>query len=253
MGRLTSRLGSSMSELRRRSRRDGSEALIRGADQVRAAAWARPAGRDSQAPHRDGQLRASTARLAAGPGPLERSEGDAPAFRVAPVVRLLPCDLLRHDPPRAEAAAPLRHRAAQEPRAVRAGRARARKDGLWDWNIETERRLSSPRGGSRMLGYEDDEIEHHFREFENRLHPDDRDRVMEDDRRLSRGPAAELLGGVPDADQGRPLPLDPRPGGRATGLLGQAVPDGRLAYRHHRAEGDRDPARRPERAPGTWP
>jgi PAS domain S-box-containing protein len=54
---------------------------------------------------------------------------------------------------------------------------RGSKDGLWDWDIESGVVYFSPRWKS-MLGYEEDEVEHHFREFESRLHADDHDRVL---------------------------------------------------------------------------
>ena len=44
---------------------------------------------------------------------------------------------------------------------------------------------------------------------------------LEDGRGLPRRPPAELLGGVPDAGQGRPLSLDPGPGRRLEGSSGR--------------------------------
>jgi len=49
--------------------------------------------------------------------------------------------------------------------------------GLWDWNIPDDRLYLSPEWKSQ-LGYQDDEIDHHYREWESRLHPDDRERVV---------------------------------------------------------------------------
>jgi PAS domain S-box-containing protein len=49
--------------------------------------------------------------------------------------------------------------------------------GLWDWNIPDDRLYLSPEWKSQ-LGYRDDEIAHHYREWESRLHPDDRERVV---------------------------------------------------------------------------
>ena len=54
---------------------------------------------------------------------------------------------------------------------------RGSNDGLWDWDIESDTVFFSPRWKSQ-LGYEDHEISHHFSEFESRLHPEDRERVM---------------------------------------------------------------------------
>jgi len=54
---------------------------------------------------------------------------------------------------------------------------RGSNDGLWDWDLETNAAFFSPRWKSQ-LGYEDHEIPHHLTEFESRLHPDDRERVL---------------------------------------------------------------------------
>jgi two-component system sensor histidine kinase UhpB len=49
--------------------------------------------------------------------------------------------------------------------------------GLWDWNIADDRLYLSPEWKSQ-LGYRDDEVANHYREWESRLHPDDRERVL---------------------------------------------------------------------------
>ncbi|MDB5388948.1 MAG: sensor signal transduction histidine kinase [Planctomycetaceae bacterium] len=49
--------------------------------------------------------------------------------------------------------------------------------GPWDWNLVTDKVHFAPEW-KRQLGYADDEIEGHFLEFVNRLHPDDHDRIM---------------------------------------------------------------------------
>ena len=46
------------------------------------------------------------------------------------------------------------------------------QEGVWDWNLETGAVVYSPRW-KQMLGYEEDEIEPHVREWERLLHPDD--------------------------------------------------------------------------------
>jgi PAS domain S-box-containing protein len=48
------------------------------------------------------------------------------------------------------------------------------REGVWDWNLETNAVVYSPRW-KQMLGYSDDEIEPHVRAWERLLHPDDRE------------------------------------------------------------------------------
>ena len=48
--------------------------------------------------------------------------------------------------------------------------------GVWDWNAETDRIFYSPRW-KEMLGYADDEIGDTLDEWEQRLHPEDREAV----------------------------------------------------------------------------
>jgi len=53
------------------------------------------------------------------------------------------------------------------------------KDGLWDWDIETDRVFYSPEW-KKMLGYGSTEISDQRHEWEDRLHPDDLEQVVED-------------------------------------------------------------------------
>jgi PAS domain S-box-containing protein len=46
------------------------------------------------------------------------------------------------------------------------------QEGVWDWNLETGAVVYSPRW-KQMLGYDEEEIEPHVREWERLLHPDD--------------------------------------------------------------------------------
>lgn len=54
---------------------------------------------------------------------------------------------------------------------------RATRDGIWDWNLETDGAFYSPRWKA-MLGYEESEIEPHVVAWKRLLHPDDLPRVL---------------------------------------------------------------------------
>ncbi len=53
---------------------------------------------------------------------------------------------------------------------------RGNNDGIWDWNLKTNTVFFSVRW-KEMLGYQEDEISHHFDEMIKRVHPDDLNRV----------------------------------------------------------------------------
>jgi len=54
---------------------------------------------------------------------------------------------------------------------------RGSQDGLWDWDLRTGDVYYSPRWKS-FRGYEDQEVAHRIEEWEKRLHPDERERVL---------------------------------------------------------------------------
>ncbi len=56
---------------------------------------------------------------------------------------------------------------------------RGTDEGLWDWNVVTGEVYYSPRFKD-LLGYQEQEMENQFREFEVRLHAEDHDRVMQE-------------------------------------------------------------------------
>jgi PAS domain S-box-containing protein len=60
------------------------------------------------------------------------------------------------------------------------------QEGVWDWNLETNAVVYSPRW-KQMLGYADDEIEPHVSAWERVLHPDDKALASELTERARRG------------------------------------------------------------------
>lgn len=67
---------------------------------------------------------------------------------------------------------------------------RASNTGLWDWNVNTDRVYYSPEW-KRQLGYAEDEIGDTVEEWTSRLHPDDRDRIVTEQRFLPARGAAQ--------------------------------------------------------------
>jgi PAS domain S-box-containing protein len=60
------------------------------------------------------------------------------------------------------------------------------REGVWDWNIETNAVVYSPRW-KQMLGYAEDEIEPHISAWERLVHPDDRPRADDANESVARG------------------------------------------------------------------
>ncbi|ADW16934.1 PAS/PAC sensor signal transduction histidine kinase [Desulfobulbus propionicus DSM 2032] len=54
----------------------------------------------------------------------------------------------------------------------------AAQEGVWDWNLETDEVWYSPRY-KEMLGYAEEEIEHHLSSWLRLLHPDDREPCLQ--------------------------------------------------------------------------
>src|SRR5262249_16593276 len=50
-------------------------------------------------------------------------------------------------------------------------------DGMWEWNLNTGAAYFSPRWKS-MLGYVDADIGNHIAEWQDRIHPQDRERAL---------------------------------------------------------------------------
>jgi PAS domain S-box-containing protein len=63
-------------------------------------------------------------------------------------------------------------------------------DGVWDYDEDTRRTYFSPRW-KQMLGFADDEIGHSLREWSDRVHPDDKERVQAEIVRYRSGAIAD--------------------------------------------------------------
>ncbi|MCH7882656.1 MAG: PAS domain-containing protein, partial [Proteobacteria bacterium] len=53
------------------------------------------------------------------------------------------------------------------------------RDGVWDWNVK-DNEVYFSKCWKNMLGFDEDEISSDLNEWEKRIHPDDKDRVMAD-------------------------------------------------------------------------
>jgi PAS domain S-box-containing protein len=60
------------------------------------------------------------------------------------------------------------------------------QEGVWDWDLETNAVVYSPRW-KQMLGYAEDEIEPHISAWERLVHPDDRSRADDANESVARG------------------------------------------------------------------
>ncbi len=78
----------------------------------------------------------------------------------------------------------------------------ATSDGLWDWNVETGKMYYSP-AYSRILGYEPGELQDDIQTWKELMHPDDRDRAIQSERRLHRKSHSEIRSRIPHEGQGR--------------------------------------------------
>lgn len=59
-------------------------------------------------------------------------------------------------------------------------------DGIWDWNLKTDDLYISPKW-KEQLGYKDKELKNEFKTFENLLHPEDKERVLDFANRYLKG------------------------------------------------------------------
>lgn len=65
-------------------------------------------------------------------------------------------------------------------------------DGVWDWNAQTNKVFFSGRWKS-MLGFEDSEISDSLEEWSDRIHPDDKEKCMDDVGRYLKGETQSYL------------------------------------------------------------
>jgi PAS domain S-box-containing protein len=111
------------------------------------------------------------------------------------------------------------------------------QEGVWDWNLETDAVVYSPRW-KQMLGYEEDEIEPNVREWERLLHPDDMPAARQLNESVQRGaPTYEGEFRLRHKDGryihvlSRGFPVRREPGGPVVRIVGTHFD---LTERHHR-------------------
>jgi PAS domain S-box-containing protein len=85
----------------------------------------------------------------------------------------------------------------------------ATHDGLWDWDIRTDRAYFSP-GYYRMLGYRVDEFDANGTAWADMVHPDDRAKALRGHGRLHRGSLRSFRERIPHAREERRMALDTR-------------------------------------------
>ncbi|HEX7138593.1 MAG TPA: PAS domain-containing protein [Vicinamibacterales bacterium] len=100
------------------------------------------------------------------------------------------------------------------------------QEGVWDWNLETNAVVYSPRW-TQMLGYGADEIEPHVSAWERLVHPEDRSKADQANERVARGEAtyeAEFRLRHKDGHYvhvlSRGFPLRQEPGGPVVRIVG---------------------------------
>ena len=100
------------------------------------------------------------------------------------------------------------------------------REGVWDWNLETDAVVYSARW-KQMLGYAEDEIEPHVSAWERLVHPDDRERADRAHETVTRGaPTYEAEFRVRHKDGhyihvlSRGFPVRREPGGPVVRIVG---------------------------------
>ena len=122
---------------------------------------------------------------------------------------------------------------------------RGANDGLWDWDLTTDRIYYAPRWKS-MLGYEDAQIGDSILEWFNRVNPLDVDRVKAEVSNHLAGKTPHLETEHRMLHDDGTLPVGPHPGTGRAERPGEGRPNGGLTVRHHPEKGGRvpPPARR---------